>query len=77
MCSYTPNVRVVFPETNTEDEKKDEDEEENHLVTFESVGYIAAGEEITFDYTSTERKFACPFIDHVTGRWVGTPEDLL
>ncbi len=53
------------------------DEEENHLVAFESVGYIAAGEEITFDYTSTERKFACPFIDHVTGRWVGSPDDLL
>jgi hypothetical protein len=70
-------VRVIFPETNTEDEKKDEDEEENHLVAFESVGCIAAGEEITFDYTSTERIFACPFVDHVTGRWVGSPDDLL
>ncbi len=70
-------MRVTFPETYWEDEKKDDDEEEKHLVAFESVGYIAPGEEITFDYTSTERKFACPFVDHVTGRWVGSPEDLL
>lgn len=32
---------------------------------------IDAGEELTFDYTTTETRFSHPFIDSETGRWVG------
>lgn len=32
---------------------------------------IEAGDELTFDYTTTESEFSHPFIDHESGEWVG------
>ena len=59
--SFSPNACVKFPSSNNDDE---------HLITLESILDIKKGQEVTFDYKTTEGKLAEPFMDECTGKKV-------
>jgi len=65
--SFDPNARIVFAMSDDDDDTA----VSYHRVILESLKVIQPREEITIDYSQTERVMAEPFVDHKTGRKVG------
>ena len=71
--SFSPNACVKFPSSyasSTDTSFSSEKGDDHHLIVLESKSDINKGEEITFDYTTTEINLAEPFTDDTTGKRV-------